>query len=205
MQILDCNIQCYLNPISPLPILTPPTHTNLSALYSPRLFSFKSFQETSFPAFYYAEKFDIPFGPGFVSVKYMGFTLSSKKSWLKLRNVSLTFLFPSSVFIGRKKRENKNVFISLLCVLTHSSPVQLFATLWTGACQAPRSMGFSRQEYWSGLPCLSPGYLPDPGVEPASLLSPALADKFSTTIAMNIKGYKVHKRVDHPIKQLRLP
>ena len=38
----------------------------------------------------------------------------------------------------------------------------------TVACQAPRSMGFSRQEYWSGLSFLSPGYLPDPGIEPGS-------------------------------------
>ena len=40
------------------------------------------------------------------------------------------------------------------------------ATLWTVACQAPLSMGFSRQEYWSGLPFPSPGDLPDPGIEP---------------------------------------
>ena len=49
------------------------------------------------------------------------------------------------------------------------SCVPLFATLWTVADQAPLSMGFSRQEYWSGLPCPSPGALPDPGIEPASL------------------------------------
>ena len=40
------------------------------------------------------------------------------------------------------------------CVLSHFSPVQFFVALWTAACQAPRSMGFSRQEYWSGSPCL---------------------------------------------------
>ena len=45
------------------------------------------------------------------------------------------------------------------------------ATPWTVACQAPLSMGFSRQEYWSELPFLSPGYLPDPGIKP---MSPAL-------------------------------
>ena len=44
--------------------------------------------------------------------------------------------------------------------------VQLFATLWTAACQAPPSMGFCRQEYWSGLPLPPPGDLPDPGVQP---------------------------------------
>ena len=51
------------------------------------------------------------------------------------------------------------------------SRVRLFATLWTVAYQAPPSMGFSRQEYWSGLPFPSPGDLPDPGIEP---WSPAL-------------------------------
>ena len=49
------------------------------------------------------------------------------------------------------------------------------------ACQAPLSMEFSRQEYWSGLPCPPPGDLPDPGIEPMSLMSPALAGRFLTT------------------------
>ena len=48
------------------------------------------------------------------------------------------------------------------------SRVRLFATPWTVAYQAPPSMGFSRQEYWSGLPFPSPGDLPDPGIEPVS-------------------------------------
>ena len=48
------------------------------------------------------------------------------------------------------------------------SQVRLFAIPWTVACKAPLSMGFSRQEYWSGLPFLSPGDLPDPGIEPQS-------------------------------------
>ena len=51
------------------------------------------------------------------------------------------------------------------------SHVQLFATLWTAAHQAPLSMGFSRQECWTGLPCPPPGDLPNPGIEP---MSPAL-------------------------------
>ena len=55
------------------------------------------------------------------------------------------------------------------------------ATPWTVACQAPLSMGFSRQEYWSGLPFPSPGDLPDPGIEPLSVRSPALASGFITT------------------------
>ena len=49
------------------------------------------------------------------------------------------------------------------------------------AAQAPLSTGFSRQYYWSGLPCLPPGNLPDPGIKPASLLSPALGGRFFTT------------------------
>ena len=51
------------------------------------------------------------------------------------------------------------------------------ATPWTVTYQAPPSMGFSRQGYWSGLPFPSPGDLPDPGIEPTSLASPALAGR----------------------------
>jgi hypothetical protein len=61
------------------------------------------------------------------------------------------------------------------------SRVRLFAAPWTVACQAPLSVGFSRQEYWSGFPCPPPGDLPDPGMESASLMSPALAGGFFTT------------------------
>jgi len=54
-------------------------------------------------------------------------------------------------------------------------------TVWTVACQTPLSMGFSRLEYWSGLPCPPLWDLPDPGIEPTSLMSPALAGGFFTT------------------------
>ena len=60
-------------------------------------------------------------------------------------------------------------------VLSCFSHAQLCATLWTVGHQASLSMGFSRQENWSGLPFPSPGDLPDPGIEPKSLVSPALA------------------------------
>ena len=63
-------------------------------------------------------------------------------------------------------------------VLSCLSYVCLFATAWTLAQQAPQSMEFSRQEYWSVLLCSSPGDLPDPGTEPAP---PALAAGFFTT------------------------
>ena len=63
------------------------------------------------------------------------------------------------------------------------SHVRLSVTLWTIALQAPLSMRFSRQERWSGWPCLPPGDLPDPEIEPTSLVSPALAGMFLTTSA----------------------
>ena len=57
------------------------------------------------------------------------------------------------------------------------------ATLWTSACQAPLSMGLSKQEYWNGLPYPPPGDLPNPGIKLVSLMSPALTDGFFTTSA----------------------
>ena len=62
------------------------------------------------------------------------------------------------------------------------SGVRLFATPWTVAHQAFLSMEFSRQEYWNGLPFLTPGDRPNPGIKPASLASPALADRVFTTV-----------------------
>ena len=70
------------------------------------------------------------------------------------------------------------------------SHVQICATLWTAACQAHLSMRFSRQECWSGLPCPSPGDLPDPGIKPTSLIPPALAGR-------HCLGCKNHKSSAH--------
>ena len=75
----------------------------------------------------------------------------------------------------KKKKEYINVCGQML------SHVQLFGTPWIIACQTHLFMGFSRQEYWSGVPFPSPGNLPYPGIEPASLMSPALAGGFFTT------------------------
>ena len=66
------------------------------------------------------------------------------------------------------------------CVLSQFSHVWLFASPWTVACQAPLSVAFSRQEYWSGWPCPSPGDFPDLGIEPKSLVSPSLTGWFFT-------------------------
>ena len=65
--------------------------------------------------------------------------------------------------------EDSNIFNCVL--LSCFSRVQLCATPWTVAQQAPLSLGFSRQEYWSGLPCPPLGDLPNPGMEPTSLMS----------------------------------
>ena len=62
-----------------------------------------------------------------------------------------------------------------LSMLSCFSCVQLFVTPWTKVHQVLLSMGLFRQEYWSGLPCTPPGDLPDPGVQPMSLVSPTLA------------------------------
>ena len=69
------------------------------------------------------------------------------------------------------------------CVLSCSSHVQLFATLGTVARQAPLSMGFPSHEYWNGLQCPPPGDLSNPGIEPTSVASAALAGGFFTTRA----------------------
>ena len=63
-------------------------------------------------------------------------------------------------------------------VLSYFSTVRLFATPWTVANQAPLSMEFSRQEYWSGLLFPSPGDFTNPGIEPVSPMPPALASRY---------------------------
>ena len=65
------------------------------------------------------------------------------------------------------------MYVCILCVL-------LFTALWTVACQALLSMGFSRQECWSVFPCPPPGDLPYPGIEPVYPASPALQDSLPT-------------------------
>ena len=66
-------------------------------------------------------------------------------------------------------------------MLSCFSCVRPFVILWTVACQAPLSMEFSRQEYWSGLPCPPTGDLPNPGIKSTSLTTPAVADGFFAT------------------------
>ena len=66
-----------------------------------------------------------------------------------------------------------------MCSITQSYPT--LSDPWTIACQAPLPMGFSRPEYWSRLSFPTPGHLPNPGIKPTSLASPALADGLFTT------------------------
>ena len=68
----------------------------------------------------------------------------------------------------------------MCCVLSCFSRVSFCVILWTVDRQSPLSTGFSRQEYWNGLPCPYPGDLPDSGIKPMSLVSPALAGRFFT-------------------------
>ena len=67
------------------------------------------------------------------------------------------------------------MFVVVVVLVAKSCPT--LATAWTVARQAPLSMGFSRQEYWSGLPFSTPGHLPNPGIKPTS---PSLAGGFFT-------------------------
>ena len=84
--------------------------------------------------------------------------------------------------IPQSKKKNYCILWSKsACVLSHFSHLWLSATSWTVAHQGPRPMGFSRQEYWSGLPCPLLGNVPDPGIEPAFPPSPALTGGFFTT------------------------
>ena len=86
-------------------------------------------------------------------------------------------------FVSPQKNLYMNWFMHYTCVFVYTYVlccIQLFATSWTVAHQAPLSMEFSRQEYWSGLPFPSPGDLPHPGIKSACFVSPALTDRFIT-------------------------
>ena len=97
--------------------------------------------------------------PSYISINIVHWTLESTYD----TKIKIDFLSPHA------------------CMPSHFSCVWLFAT--TDSCQTPLSIGFSRQEYWSGSPCLPPGGLPDPGIESVSLKSPALNRRIFTTRA----------------------
>ena len=90
------------------------------------------------------------------------------------------------------------IIIIIVVVVESISCVRFFVTPWTVACQAPLSMGFPRQEYWSGLPFPSPGDLPDPGIKPGSpalqadSLPPELPGKQLLSNKMGKKRLLIH-------------
>ena len=92
-------------------------------------------------------------------------------------------------------------FIHTCAMLSHFSHVQLCATLSTTACQAPVSMGFSRQESWRMLPCLPLGDLTNAGTEPTSLMSPQRAGSFfptSTTTQITFLNLMLLTNINRP-------
>ena len=102
------------------------------------------------------------------------------KEWSPLLSHSALFT-PGNHFYQQKPAVPSTVMAESPSVLFFSRSVisDSFVTPWTVACQAPLSMGFPGQEYWSGLPFPSPGDLPYPGIEPGS---PVLAGGFLTTV-----------------------
>ena len=103
------------------------------------------------------------------------------------------FLFRTRIVLMIQIRLHKESFSSLFIQLFSCSVVSDSLSPWTVACQAPLSMEFSRQEYWSGLPRPPPGDLPDPGMEPTSLMSPVLAGRFFTTGITRRRGLHINK------------
>ena len=90
--------------------------------------------------------------------------LHCRKILYHLSHQTLSFSTWILVYMPARKEYYRNYVSLLRCF----SRVWLFAPLWTATCQVSQSMGFSRQEYWSELPCASSGGLPDPRIEPGS-------------------------------------
>ena len=84
---------------------------------------------------------------------------------------------------GERGTGQSQTWVLFLCVLSHFSRVRLFTAPWTVAHQAPLSMVILQARILEWLPLPTTGYLPDPGIEPASLMSPALGGRFFTTSA----------------------
>ena len=109
------------------------------------------------------------------------FCLSHTLPSNKMMQLCLNLCFPRGLSLPPVHHGLCSLSCGCACVLSRFSHVWLFATPWTTAHQTPLSMGFSRQKHWSGLPCPPPRDLPDPGIEWASLVSPALAGGSFTT------------------------
>ena len=141
-------------------------------------------------------------GDGSYHLHFMEKKTSSERSiYSKLLNSIYSIQFCKRIYpfisCTKKKKNQRRVFQDPgVYHAVHFSHVWLSVTLCTRALQAPWSMGFSRQEYWSGLPCPSPGDLPNPGTESVSLTFPALASRFFTTSATwEVPGVYRQKKV----------
>ena len=92
--------------------------------------------------------------------------ISLGKTVSKLGICSFKILWLTVITRLKKKKQKQKQWSFFACMLSHFSHIQFFVTLWAVALQAPLSLGFSRQEYWSGLPFPSPGDLPNQGSNP---------------------------------------
>ena len=117
-------------------------------------------------------------------IVFSAFTPSRKEKltalWFITFQCSTGLILRTFLFTGSKmciSATSTHCACSACSLLSCFSCVQIFATLWAVVCQIPLSMRFSRQEYWSGLPCPPPGDLPDSGIKPAS---PCIVGRFFT-------------------------
>ena len=135
--------------------------------------------------------------------KTEGFRKVENSLWIKSCQTNATKDAEVKILISKTTSSSKivillsfnNIIYYVNIMLGRFSCVRFFATPWTVAHQAPLFMGFSRQEYWSGLPFPTPGGLPHLGSEPASFTSPALAGRFFTTSTT----WKAHVSIIVPI------
>ena len=111
-------------------------------------------------------------------------------------------LFRKGVFADVMNFEELGIILDCACTGTHTlNCIQSLVIPWTVARQAPPSMGFSRQEYWSGLPFPTPGESSRSGIESMSLVSPALADGFFTTVSLGSSGWDINPTTSLLIKE----
>ena len=111
---------------------------------------------------------------------------AARRHYLRTRNRALTrhlIFWHINLRLSSPQNCEKEIPVVHACMLSCLNCVWLFEMLWSVAHQAPLSMRFSRQEYWSGLPCPPARDLSNPGIKPESFLSPALAGGFFTTSA----------------------
>ena len=112
----------------------------------------------------------------------LSMAFSRQEYWSGVPSPSLRSNANSFKILQKNWRVSNNSKVILWDTTQSLSHTQFFVTPWTVACQVPLPMGFSKQGYWSGLPFPPPGDLPNPGIKLMSLVSPALAGRFFTTV-----------------------